>query len=218
MTSNTLVSLNKIRRFHPKRDSENDVHPSLCPFRETKFLIFRDMKKNEMQTYTRVVREKERLLSLSLSLCEQKRIVRSASREAQKKRSQYVPLTRRNLLRIYVTRNQKFAQRERERSLGFWSKTLNKKKRPINLRTFPSRTLDFRLTLARKNTHHHEHESFTINRRATARGVIAPVSESAWAFLVRTRARESKRNAEIQFSQAGGGLTFTFTFAGKEKR
>ena len=192
MTSNTLVSLNKIRRFHPKRDSENDVHPSLCPFRETKFLIFRDMKKNEMQTYTRVVREKERLLLLlSLSLCEQKRIVRSASHKAQKKRSQYVPLTRRNLLRINMTRNQKFARdRERKEGLGFKVKTLNKKKRPINLRTFPSRTLDFRLTLARKNTHHHEHESFTINRGATARGVIAPVSERVGFFGENSSTRE----------------------------
>jgi len=72
-------------------------------------------------------------LSLSLSLRTKAHRTRSASHKAQKKRSQYIPLTRLNLLRIYMTRNQNFAQRERE-----GRQTLNKKKRPINLRTFPS--------------------------------------------------------------------------------
>ena len=102
-----VVSLNKNRRFHPKRDSENDVHPSLCPFRETKFLIFRDMKKNEMQrfsnhTYTRVVvREKERLLSLSLSLSLLTKVYRmQCESQSTKKTFANIPLTRLNLLRI----------------------------------------------------------------------------------------------------------------------
>ena len=113
-------------RFRKRR------RPLLCVLFARPNFSRRKTKRNDSQiTHIRALlfERKRDSSSLSLSLCEQKHIVRrECESQSTKKTFANIPLTRRNLLRIYVTRNQKFAQkRQRERMFRVYPKTLNKK-------------------------------------------------------------------------------------------
>ena len=179
MTSNTIVSLNKIR-FHPKSDSKR--RPRLCPFRETKFLIFRDEEKRNMQRFSSRIRAFERKrdsslsLSLSLSLCYKS--ISNAVRVAKhkKKRSQRTSLSS-SKSSFSVTLRTKNAKRERETNTNpkHISNTLNKKKLQLicsqSALTLPS---DWR------SSEHHANESFF--PRATC--IIARQWERAFWWIL----------------------------------
>ena len=176
MTSNTIVSLNKIR-FHPKSDSKR--RPRLCPFRDqiSHFSRWRKTKCNDSHRAYARSRERETPLSLSLSATKVYRM--QCESQSTKKNVRNVPLYRRlNLLLVWRLEPKMRRERERDKhklNPKHISNTLNKKKLQLicsqSALTLPS---DWR------SSEHHANESFF--PRATC--IIARQWERAFWWIL----------------------------------